>query len=348
MRDELEQLTEKYNVICIMEFGSQLYGTATPNSDTDYKGIFLPTKEQILLQKIPKHIKADSKTTKEEGVKNTKDDVDIELYSLNYFIDLCLKGETIGIDMLHCPDDKIVYANPDEYTQNIWWLGIRQNREKFYTNNLKGFVGYCRKQAAKYGIKGSRISDARRVLNFLEKSLKNYNVLNNDWYSSPPIGSYWGELPKGEHIYFVKGGKKDSEEEFYQVCGKKLQKTSKIPYCVDILERFISQYGHRALLAEKNEGLDWKAISHAMRYGLQIKELFETGDIKMPLEDADYLRKIKKGELNYLQDVAPVLESLMDVIEELNKKTSLPSKPNYKFWEEYLINIYGGITNDTE
>jgi hypothetical protein len=30
---------------CKMKFGAHLYGTATSNSDVDYKGIFMPSKE---------------------------------------------------------------------------------------------------------------------------------------------------------------------------------------------------------------------------------------------------------------------------------------------------------------
>lgn len=44
------------NLIVQMVFGSHLYGTDTPKSDTDYKGIFLPTKEQVFLGKIPKSV----------------------------------------------------------------------------------------------------------------------------------------------------------------------------------------------------------------------------------------------------------------------------------------------------
>lgn len=165
MNNRLKELTNKYNIIMICEFGSHLYGTDTPESDTDYKGIFLPTKKEILLQKVPKSIRADTKTSKKEGEKNTKDDIDIELYSLSYFIELCLKGETVGIDMLHCPDNKLVYK------QTGIWDDIRLNRQKFYTNNLKGFVQYSRKQAARYGIKGSRIDTTQQII----KILKRYN-----------------------------------------------------------------------------------------------------------------------------------------------------------------------------
>ena len=329
MNNNLMKIINDNNVICVMEFGSRLYGTDTPNSDTDYKGIYLPTSEQILLQNIPKSISFNSKSSKDESKKNTKDDVDIELYSLNYFIELCLKGETVGIDMLHCPDNKLVYLNTKN--KDIWYY-IRENRKEFYTNNLKGFVGYCRKQAYKYGIKGSRISDARKVYDFLY----NYGI-NVDEVAT--LNDIWDILPGGDHIHFVMAGK-NNDEEFYQVCGKKMQKTSKISYCIGMMKSFIDSYGHRALLAKENKGIDWKAVSHAMRYGQQIKELFETGDIIFPLKQREYLKAIKNGELDYLSEVVPKLESLMDEIEILSDNTNLPSKPNRKFWEDFIITYY--------
>ena len=43
-------------IIMLCRFGSHLYGTDTPTSDTDYKGIFIPTKHMILMGNIPKSI----------------------------------------------------------------------------------------------------------------------------------------------------------------------------------------------------------------------------------------------------------------------------------------------------
>jgi predicted nucleotidyltransferase len=42
------------NLICETVFGSHLYGTSTEQSDRDYKGIFLPSAQDILLGRIPK------------------------------------------------------------------------------------------------------------------------------------------------------------------------------------------------------------------------------------------------------------------------------------------------------
>ena len=39
------------DLIVKMKFGSHLYGTDTEDSDVDYKGVFLPAKKEILLNK---------------------------------------------------------------------------------------------------------------------------------------------------------------------------------------------------------------------------------------------------------------------------------------------------------
>lgn len=302
-----------------MVFGSHLYGTSTPESDTDYKGIFLPNKRDIILGNVPKSI--NNMTKKDNEDKNTTNDVDSEVYSLHYFLQLACEGQTVAMDMLHAPDDMIL-ASSDI------WDEIVKERHRFYTCNLQAFIGYARKQAAKYGIKGSRLAEAQMVYNYLRE---------NDSPNVIKMGDLWGELPIGEHIKFVVGGKKDSTEEFYQVCGKKLQKTAAVPYCMDILKIFIDFYGHRAKLAAQNSGIDWKAISHAVRAAEQVKEILIDNTITFPLKNAETILAIKNGKLDYNTEVAPLLESLMDEVEELSTKSTLPKKVNKKFWDDFLV-----------
>ena len=132
------------NLIVKMKFGALLYGTATSDSDVDYKGIFMPTKDEVLLCRIPK---SHSHSTGKEESKNTKDDIDFEIYSFHYFIKLACDGQTVVMDMLHAPEEMILQSS------NIW-KEILKNRHTFYTKNLKSFIDYARRQASKYGIKG--------------------------------------------------------------------------------------------------------------------------------------------------------------------------------------------------
>ena len=130
-----------------MLFGSHLYGLNTPSSDTDYKGVVLPSARQIIMQEAEFHI---SHSTGGSG-KNTAEDIDDSMFSLQKFLRFAMKGETFAIDMLHGGEDKILETSPI-------WKDLVANRHKFYTKNMKAYVGYVRKQAAKYGVKGSRLA----------------------------------------------------------------------------------------------------------------------------------------------------------------------------------------------
>ena len=300
-------------------FGSHLYGCDTPESDKDYKGIYLPNIEDCILNKIPKSF---SKTSGDDRSKNTKEDIDEETYSLQYFIELACEGQTIALDMIHCNDECLI-ENSDI------WEEIRKNRNKFYTKNLKAFVSYCRTQSAKYGIKGSRLNTSQEVLNFLNtykgKSYKLQDVLD--------------KLPSLEHTYIL-DDPKNKDIKLYQVCGKKFQSTSKIDYIIPILEKFYSDYGERARLAKENKNIDWKSLSHAIRAALQTKEILTTMDLVFPLKDAKLLLDIKQGKLDYITEVAPMLERLMDEIEELSKLSLLPEKVDRKFWDDFIVDCY--------
>ena len=314
------------NIIVKMVFGSKMYGTNTPESDTDYKGIFIPSKEQVYLGKIPKSVSMNSK--KSSDIKNTSEDVDTELYSLQYFIQLACEGQTVALDMLHAPDNMILQWDTT-------WAGIVWQRKRFYTKNLDAFVGYARKQAAKYGIKGSRLSDTQNVQKFLLECIRLTGTQHHKDYT---IGDFWDDLPEGEHI---------SKElpDFggmpchYVVCGRKIQSTTKIDHALDMINRFVDAYGERARQAANNEGIDWKAISHAVRAALQVKEIFEDGTITFPLKEAELVRDIKQGKLHYRDVVSPYLENLIDKITIMSENSTLPKIVDRKYWDNYIIEI---------
>ena len=121
----------------------------------------------------------------------------------------------MAIDMLHAPDNMIV----EQDDKGIWSYLIN-HRKMFYTKNLKAFVGYARRQASRYGIKGSRLNAAKEVLEFLAEHTTNGDILT--------MGDIWDRLPKGEHIHFTEPDRQGNN--FYQECGKMMQKTIKLNY----------------------------------------------------------------------------------------------------------------------
>lgn len=261
-----------------MVFGSHLYGTDSPTSDRDYKGVFMPTTEQILLQRVPHSI---NESTKRGDAKNTAEDTDRERYSLHYFLHLACEGETVALDMLHAPSSFWVESS------EVWDELVRR-RERFYTRSLKAFVGYARRQAAKYGVKGSRLSEAKRVIEFLSAQP-----------ASVRIGDVWDALPTGEHIHKAS----NDVDQLYEVCGKKLTARGYCHHYVPMLQAFADRYGDRARQAEENKGVDWKAVSHAFRAAYQVKHILLHGGYTYPLPETEYLKSVKSGQLHFANEV---------------------------------------------
>lgn len=302
-------------MIVKMIFGSHLYGTETEKSDKDFKGIYFPSKEEIFLGKIQKSRLLNTKS--DSTIKNSASDMDYEIYSLHYFIKMACDGETATIDMLHAPSSMLIE------TSDIWST-IVSYREKFYTKNLNSLFGYARKQAAKYGIKGSRLNTAKLILNCLD----NY----------PPtlkLKEIWDDLPEGEHII-----KNTSPNEFgimfYEFCGKKIGHTCSVDQLYSVVHKFYKEYGARAQQAALDNGIDWKAISHALRAGYQIREILQTKNLVFPLKEAEYLKEVKQGKHSF-KVVEPILENLLDEVETLSEKSDLPDEVDKVWWENFLI-----------
>lgn len=304
-------------IIVKVLFGSHLYGTDTPDSDTDYKGVFLPTKEQIYLGRIPNSYNKSRK--KMDGEKNVATDVDVEIYSLHYFIKMACEGQTVAFDMLHAPPEMIINKS------SIWDV-ITHNKERFYSKNLKAFVGYARGQAAKYGVRGSRLTAVGDVLDVLYSHAPEL-----------PMACLWSRLPLGKHCHMIDSNPQGISQ--YQVCGKVFQATAKIGYVQGILQKFYDSYGRRARLAAENKGIDWKAVSHALRVAYQMKQLLTENTITFPLKEAEFLKRVKLGQLDYMTEVAPELEALMDEVNILSENSKLPNKADRKFWDAFIMNV---------
>ena len=301
-----------------MKFGSHLYGLNTPTSDVDYKGIFMPTLEELLLGTYPKTIVT---STGPEHAKNSANDVDTEVISLPNFIKHACTGETFAVDMLHC-------ENPE--SDSPIWQELVANRTKFYSKNLKAFVGYVKQQAAKYGVKGSRLADIKGAIDslfYLESHLTLDKVKDKLYF-----GKYaeWKVKPNPSAGH---------DNEFYLVNGKMYQSTNTVEYTVIRLQQMYDGYGHRAKLAEQNEGIDWKAMSHALRAGYQARDIYKDGDFSYPLKETEFLKQVKTGKLVFDQ-VANELESLVAEIEMLSENSNLPEHVDTEFWNKWLFSVY--------
>lgn len=317
----------KYKILFQCVHGSHLYGLNTPDSDMDYKGVFMPDIEELLLGKSPKQI---STSTGPKDAKNSAGDIDTTWYSLPEFIKLCIKGETIAIDMLHA------HTYPEMVVQSsLEWKFITQHKDKFFTKNMKAFLGYAKKQAAKYGIKGSRMGALEDIYNFLYKT--------DPLVCNQKLLHYWHELPINEYCYFTQDTLKTGElQNFYEVLGSKYQDRMPMSQFITSIELKWESYGDRVRQAKENEGIDWKALSHALRAAYQLQEIYKHGTITYPFQGfaRNYLLDVKQGKRDFLTNVQPELEYTIDLVERLAEKSEYPNEVDESFWEQWLLSLY--------
>lgn len=306
-------------------FGSQCYGTSLPSSDIDYKSIFIPSPQSILLQQAPRIIV--NNTKKDSTVKNTATDIDDEKFSLHEFFRLLAQSQTVVTDMLFVPDNLIV-----ECDKNLWAvvknIGMRQ-----LTNKCVSFASYCKSQSNKYGIKGSRVAAMKLALEIVAK-YKDHDLVES-------MANEFREQEKtNEWIKIVNLPHKDGTPLYHiEVCGRKIPFTSKISRAKECYQKIYDAYGQRARLAQQNDSVDFKALYHAVRVASEAKELLSTGKITFPRPEASILLQIRRGNLPY-REVAEMIEKGLIDLEEAQSDSVLPPEPDYEAARRLICRVY--------
>lgn len=294
----------------------------------DYKGVFLPEASDILLGKFDQTI---HQHTNNSGNKNTKDDIDIEFYSLDKFLKMLYQGQTVAWELLFTPDNMILEKHP-------LWDEIRASAPLFVNKKVDAFIGYCKQQAHKYGVRGSRLNTVRTVLEMLKRK--------HDY------GTLASELSQREHRAILaldhveELDKYMGERKFtlLSVCGKKFAYDTKLEYIIPALQKYYDEYGERSRQAERNEGVDWKALSHAVRVCMQAISLLIDGKINLPMHPSQVylLKQIKAGELSF-GEVSKHIEEYQELMLHMREASTLPEEPNLEAFQEVQKRIYAMV-----
>lgn len=316
---------KKFSTIYNMIFGSHLYGTALPTSDTDYKEIILPDLEDLLLGGS---ITNSFTSTGNHHSKNSSVDVDCEFIPLHNMLDGFISGQSFAIEMVYgalSPNVKNKHFTDSRFLEVCQHLA-----DNFLTSNISALMGYISSQSIKYGVKGRRLKEIENVLAIFEVQKLNYERLNEI-----PRDVLENDTIKKEYVHYgmYLGVSKTENDPCLIILDKIYPLTIKIDEAIERITKQIRSYGHRAITSANVGGADFKALSHAVRIAYQIIELLETHKLEFPLKSSQVVMDIKAMQYS-LDYVIQLLETLINRIDELQTQKTLPSKE--EIFEDFL------------
>ena len=316
-------------LIVKMLAGSHLYGTSTPASDLDYKGVYIPTAEDILLQRVRGSV---GHKKKKFGQKNESEDTDQEYFSLQQFLTLVAEGQTIGIDMIFSPDSVLTEVTP-------LWRHIQENKYRLLNRNSSAFVGYCNAQAEKYSVKGERLAAARAAMELFEAEWKVLGTKGK--VRDVPRERLEALCQQHEFCELMElpVGRTEKLDWFLKVCGRKACFTSGVKHTYDMYKGVVDSYGKRAEQAENSEGIDWKALSHAVRVATEAIELMTTSKVTFPLPNAAHVLDVKLGKIPY-EEVTEEIEQLRQQVDAATAVSVLPESSDTEWINDLVMETY--------
>jgi hypothetical protein len=319
-------------VVYVTQYGSKLYGTDNPNSDTDYKGVFIPNQESVLLKRDMEHYNFNSNN---DNTRNGKDDIDLQLFSIYKFFNLLKKGETGAMDILFSmfrEDTQLI--NDKEFTSVIM-----ENYKRFYNKNLHSFVGYCVGQSKLYNVRGERFNELHIFVEYFNRLVKEQGSEKLEKLFSAVEEIF--EQKSFKYVKFIsaptsRGSGVAKEGKYIEVLGKRFLGTVTINYFAEKITNMEQQFGNRAKASAK--GVDFKALSHAVRVIDEVEELLDSNFITFPLKNRLYIRSIKEGN-EQLEDVMNYIDKKLNVVQEKLESSDLSEKSDEEFMDRLILSL---------
>lgn len=306
--DRFKQEHPGYRLIALSKTGSTLFGTNSSSSDIDYRGIFVADIDSLLLKS---DIDSYLFKTNTDNTKNSSDDLDFSLWSIQQFFNLLKKMETNAVDLF--------FSLTQDSNENVLFVDgsfkyfLRTAKDHLITSDMRSFSGYALGQVKRYQIKGKRYAELDDFIKSLDGMCRGSD--ENDWMKLSDIWLTLKDLvDRGDYQYvkFVMApGSGKSEHEYISVLGRLFLPTVTLGYFFEKINTLYQSFGNRTTTtALSQDKVDFKALSHAYRIATEVKEVLLTGRIVFPLAERDYIKQIKAGELDYMLVVEQV-ESLI-------------------------------------
>lgn len=322
IENELNNRNLKIKILIITKTGSHLYGTNTENSDEDFVGIFVPLEKKYFygfhnIEEIDL-----SKQIKDAFGKNTKDSLDLKLYSLKKFTKLAMENNPNIIELLyaHTNKDAIVYNTPE-------FQLLEKNAIHFINKRAyKTFLGYAKSQLKKGVQKPENFNLLTNLKNDIEKVI---NKENNS-------------IPLGEAVQTItelNKYKKYLHNNGFVLGHLTFPRNYHLKKILRMVNEKIETSSHRAKEWQE-KGYDTKFWMHLFRLLDEGKNLITNKKLEFPLKNKKFLLDVRNGKytLQQLQKMFDKKYQQFKLLEN-NELNNLPDKANINYIENMIIDI---------
>lgn len=286
--------------------GSQMYGTSTPTSDTDYRGVCIPPNNVLL---DPFH----GFEQKDSGFEED----DRTIYALSKFIKLCADGNPNIIELLFAPESCWTFHTYE------WWK-LLESKKYFVSKKVKfTFSGYAISQL-------NAIKTHRQW--FIDPPKKKPERKDFGLTDAPIIS--------GEGLMnLAKIGLEYMKEEVQDEIRRELTYRAEKQKWDNYISWKINRNPKRMELEDKY-GYDTKHAMHLFRLFFEGQELLMTGNITFPLKHAEELLAIRNGKYSYEEIIEDA--SRMDAnFNLLYEESPLPFGPDLEKLRELYFYLIG-------
>ena len=291
--------------------GSLLYGTNTPESDMDTRGICIPPMDVLLNPFYPFH-------QKDSGFKEE----DRAIYALGKFFQICADCNPNIIELLFVPEQNINYSSK-------YWEKIVANKNLFISKKARfTFTGYA-------------VSQLKAIIRhrqwFIDPPKKKPERKDFGLTDSPLVsGDNLDHALNIPHSLF----KDEFHDELVREREYRVEKRKWDNYA-----SWRDNRNKKRREMEDTFGYDTKHASHLFRLMTEGKELLLTGNITFPLPNADEIRAIKNGFYSY-EEMLERAESFDKEFDVWYNESTLPKAPNRNALTELYFEIIEEYHND--
>jgi uncharacterized protein len=283
--------------------GSWLYGTNTPESDVDIRGVCIPP-ERILMSPFSNF---------EQHIETKLNDITI--YGLRKFFQLAEDCNPNIIELLYSPWQCHRFINHQGKM-------LLDNANLFLSQKLRfTFTGYATSQL-------QRIKRHKKWIdNPIVKPLRVHYGLQE-----MPLFSY-------EKLLAILTSPEETIQEEWRDYAKLEMQYRQAKAEWDDYAKWLSERNPKRFELESKYGYDTKHGMHLFRLLIQAEELLLTGKIEFPLKEKDYLLSIRNGLYPY-EELIEKSENFREKIDSI--PSDLPKKPDTKKLEDLYFKILEG------